>query len=63
MMLCLFYIYYFFPLFLPVDPEADDAPVIDYVDNDTSSFSTELPGKQNPLEHFDIAHSILSCLH
>ena len=25
------------------DPEADDAPVIDYVDSNTSSFSAELP--------------------
>ena len=33
-MLCLLYIYCFFPLFSPVDPEAADAPVIDYVDDD-----------------------------
>ena len=34
-MLCLLCIHYFFPLFSPVDPEAADAPVIDYVvDND-----------------------------
>ena len=59
-MLCLLYIYFSFPLFSLVDPETDAAPVIDYVDGDTSSFSTELPGKQNPLEHFDIAHSLLS---
>ena len=51
----------FFPLFSPVDPETDaDALVIDYVDDDTSSFSTELPGKQIPLEHSDIAHLFLS---
>ena len=47
-MLCgamLLYIYCFFPLFSPVDPENDaDALVIDYVDDDTSSFSTGLPG-------------------
>ena len=43
--LCLLYIYCFFPLFSPVDPETDAAPVIDYVDDDTSSFSAELPGK------------------
>uniref|UniRef100_A0A8R7U6P2 Uncharacterized protein n=1 Tax=Triticum urartu TaxID=4572 RepID=A0A8R7U6P2_TRIUA len=30
-------------------PKADDAPVIDYVNNDTSSFSMELPGKPPPL--------------
>ena len=59
----LLYIYCFFPLFSPVDPETDVAPVIDYVDDDTSSFSTELPGKQTLLEHPDIAHFFLSCLH
>ena len=54
-------IYCFFPLSSPVDPEtAVDAPVIDYVDDDTSSFSAELPGKQTPLEHSDIAHFFLS---
>ena len=47
----------FFPLFSPVDPEtATDTPMIDYIVDDTSSFSTELTGKQTPLEHFDIAH-------
>ena len=54
--LCCFYIYCLFPLFSPVDPETDVAPVINYVDDDTSSFSTELPGKQTLLEHPDIAH-------
>ena len=44
-MLCLLYIYYFFPLFSPVDPETDAATVIDYVDDDPSSLSAELPGK------------------
>ena len=39
-------IYYFFPLFSLVDLEtAADAPVIDYVDDDTSSLSAELPGE------------------
>ena len=39
-----------FPIryFFPVDPETDDALVIDYVTDDTSSFSAELPGKQTP---------------
>ena len=32
--LCLHYIYCFFPLFFPVDPETDAALVIDYVDDD-----------------------------
>ena len=55
--LCLLYIYCFFHLFSPVDPEtAVDALVIHYVDEDTSSFSAELPGKQTPLEHSNIAH-------
>ena len=60
-MLCLLYIYCFFPLFSPVDPETDVAPVIDYVDDDPS-LSTELPDKP-PFDHPDIAHYILSCLH
>ena len=39
-------IYCFFPLFSPVDPETDaDVPVIDYVADDPSSLSAELPGK------------------
>ena len=59
-MLCLLYIYCFFPLFSPVDPETDAAPVIDYVDDDPSL--PEQPGKP-PFDHPDIAHSILSCLH
>ena len=45
---CFLCIYCFFPLFSPVDPEIDVAPVIDYID-DTSSFTAELPGKQTPL--------------
>ena len=48
-----------FPLlyFFLVDPEtAVDAPVIDYVFDGPSSFSTELPGNQTPLEHSDIAY-------
>ena len=52
-----------FPLhyFFPVDPEtAADAPVIDYLDDDPSSFSAELPGKQTHLDHSDVTHSILS---
>ena len=43
----LLYIYCFFPLFSPVDPETDVAPVIDYVDDDPSL--PEQPGKQTPL--------------
>ena len=38
-------IYCFFTLFSLVDPETDAAAVIDYVTDDTSSLSAELPGK------------------
>ena len=51
-MLCdamLLYIYCFFPLFSPVDPEtAVDAAVINYVDDDPF-FLSEQPGKPPPL--------------
>ena len=40
-MLCLLYIYCFFPLFSPVDPETDAAPVIDYVDDDPPCHSNQ----------------------
>ena len=46
----------FLPPLLSGRPRADDAAVIDYVDDDTSSFSAELPGKKTLLEHSDIAH-------
>ena len=46
-MLCLLYIYCFFPLFSPLDPKTDVALVIDYVDDDPSLL--EQPGKQTPL--------------
>jgi hypothetical protein len=53
------YIYLFLPpLSSPVDPETAVDPVINYVTDDPSSFSAELPGKQNPLDHSYIAHSI-----
>jgi hypothetical protein len=46
------------PPSLPIDPEtADDAAEYDYVTDDPSSFSAELPGKQNPLDHPDITYS------
>lgn len=44
---CLLCIYCFFPLFSPIDPETDDAAVIDYV-TDNPSFLFEQPGKQTP---------------
>jgi hypothetical protein len=49
-------IYFFFPFFSPVDPEADVAPEFDYP-SDVEPLSAELPGKQNPLDHSYIAHS------
>ncbi|MGD7651460.1 hypothetical protein, partial [Ralstonia pseudosolanacearum] len=49
--LCLPFIYCFFRLFAPVDPETDAAAEYDYVTDDPSSPSAELPGKQNPLDH------------
>jgi hypothetical protein len=52
----LLYIYCFFPLFSPVDPETAVDPEYDYVVDDPS-FSAKLPGKQNPLDHSYIAHS------
>ena len=55
-------IYYFFPLFSPVDPEtAADATMIDYVDDDPPSRLSNQASP--PFDHPDIAHSILSCLH
>ena len=45
------------PLFSPVDPETDAAPVIDYVPDDPAPFSAEQPGKQNPLNHSNTAYS------
>ena len=55
--------FFFFPLFSPVDYETDTAAAqFDYVDDDPSSLSAELPGKP-PFDHPGIAHSILSCLH
>ena len=41
---------------LSVDPQTADASEYDYVD-DNPSFSTELPRKQTPLDHSDIAYS------
>jgi hypothetical protein len=55
----LLYIYCFFPLFSLVDPEAADAPVIDYVvDNDP--LLARATRQAPPFDHPDIAHSILS---
>ena len=47
-----------FPLssILWVDHKTAGEPQYDYVDDDPF-FSTELPGKQNPLDHSYIAHS------
>jgi hypothetical protein len=46
---------------LSVDPEDAVDPEYDYVDDDPS-FSVELPGKQTPLDHSDIAHFLFSLL-
>ena len=48
----IFAVYLLFPppFSLPIDPDTDAASVIDYVIDDPS-FSAELPGKQNPLDH------------
>jgi hypothetical protein len=54
---CLLCIYCFFPLFSPVDSATDDAAEYDYAPDD-QSFSAELPGKQNPLDHSYIAYSL-----
>ena len=43
-----FYIYCFFPLFLPVDPETDAAAEYDYTADD-QAFAAEQHGKQPPL--------------
>ena len=43
--LCLLYIYCFFPLFSPVDPEADAALVIDYVDDDPPPYQSNHASK------------------
>ena len=50
-----------FPLFyfLSVDPETVVAPEYDYAADDQFP-SAELPGKQPPIDHSDIAHSFLS---
>ena len=50
---CIIVVYLLFlpPPSLPIDPETDAVPVIDYVADDPSSFSAVLPGKQNPLDH------------
>ena len=42
------YIYRFFPLFLPVDPEADATAGYDYTTDD-QVFAAEQQGKQTPL--------------
>ena len=55
----LFVMYLLFlpPPSLPIDPEtADDTAEYDYVVDDQTP-SAKLPGKQNPLDHPDFAHS------
>ena len=45
------------PLLLSVDPETAAAPE-DYYTPDDSYHPAELPGKQNPLDHSEITHSL-----
>ena len=62
-MLCgamLLYIYCFFPLFSPVDPETDAAPVIDYVEDDP--YLPEQPGKPPLITRYRLFFSILLAL-
>ena len=56
-------IYCFFPLLLFGQPPetADDTAAYDDVADDQTP-SAELPGKQNPLDHQDIAHSFFLML-
>ena len=51
------YLLFLPPPSLPIDPEtADDTAEYDYVVDDQTP-SAELPGKQNPVNHPDIAYS------
>ena len=52
----------FIPLFSPVDPETDVAPVIDYVDDDPSL--PEQPGKPPPVwsSRYRPFHSLMLAL-
>ena len=68
-MLCVAYVCCVFivssPSSLSVDPGTDLVPETDAAQEtdytvDEPSFAAELPSKQNPLDHFDIAHSLLS---
>jgi hypothetical protein len=52
------FIYYFFPLFLPIAPETDAAQETDYAAEDPA-FAAERPGKQPPLTHTDITYFLL----
>ena len=52
----LLFIYFPLSFILSVDPKAAGDSQYDYVDDDPS-LSTELPGKRNPLDQPDIAHS------
>ena len=53
MYLLAMYLLFLPPLLFGTPRDTDDAAVIDYVDDDPSL--PEQPGKQTPLEHFDIA--------
>ena len=55
------YLLFLAPLFSPVDSATDAAAEYDYAP-DNQSFSAELPGKQNPLDHSYIAYSFFLVL-
>ena len=50
------FVFIVFPLFSPVDPEADAAPEYDCA-TDVQPLSADLPSKQSPLDHSYIAYS------
>ena len=65
----MFYIVYLVFIVSPpssslVDPVTDvDAPVIDYVADDSSSLADELPGMQSPSPLLDITYLSILFLH
>ena len=62
-MLCLLYIYCFFPLFSPVDYETDTAAAQFYYGVDDPSYLPEQPGKPPPLiTRYRLFSSILLAL-
>jgi hypothetical protein len=52
------YLFVSTPSSLSVDPDTEEAP---RTATPMTPFAAELPGTQPPLEHADIAYSLLSC--